>query len=61
MIGGNDVTEELILNECERCLKEFSRMSDTEIYKWLCDNYACKDYELLRKCSFILHKNSRNV
>lgn len=55
------MTEELILKECEGCKKEFSRMSDTEIYEWLCDNYACKDYELLRKCSFILHKNSRNV
>lgn len=37
-------------------------MTDMEIYDWLCGNYpACKDYELLRRCSFIILKQfSRN-
>lgn len=50
-----------ILNYCRKDVLRFSKMTDTEIYNWMCDNFAEKDYEMLRKCSFIIFKESRRV
>lgn len=56
------MTEEGIINDCKNNTKKFSIMTDMEIYNWLCNNYpTCRDYELLRRCSFIIFKDSRNV
>lgn len=53
--------EEDIVNYCKNNLHKFANMNDMEIYDWLCNNYACKDYEMIRRCSFIIYKDSRNV
>lgn len=49
-----------ILQECRENIQNFSKMSDSEIYDWLCNNYWCKDYEMLRDCSFIIFYESRS-
>lgn len=46
--------KERILKECKNNIGMFSKMSDIEIYNWLCENYWCKDYKMLRECSFII-------
>ena len=51
--------ENKILNYCRKNLKRFSMMSDTEIYDWMCNNFYTKDYEMVRKCSMIIFKESR--
>lgn len=52
--------EEYILNECRKHILKFHNMSDTEIYNWMCDNYkGCRNYEMIKKCSFIIFEESR--
>lgn len=52
--------KEYILNECRKHILKFHNMSDTEIYNWMCDNYkGYKNYEIIRKCSFIIFEESR--
>lgn len=52
--------EEYILSECRKRILKFHNMSDTEIYNWMCDNYkGCSNYEMIRKCSFIIFEESR--
>lgn len=52
--------EEYILNECRKHILKFHNMSDIEIYNWMCDNYkGCRDYRMIRKCSFIIFEESR--
>lgn len=54
--------EEYILSECRKRILKFHNMSDTEIYNWMCDNYkGCSNYEMIRKCSFIIFKESRQL
>lgn len=48
-----------ILTECRKDIQRFSKMTDTEIYNWLCENYWCKDYEMLRECSMVIFFESR--
>ena len=43
-----------IIQECRENIQKFSKMSDSEIYDWLCNNYWCNDYKMLRDCSFII-------
>lgn len=52
--------EESILKDCRKNISNFHNMSDVEIYEWMCDNFVCRDYELLRRCSFVIFKESRN-
>lgn len=52
---------EMILNYCRENLERFRRMSDMQIYDWMCRNFATKDYEMVRECSFIIFKESRNI
>lgn len=49
-----------ILKECREVIQRFSKMTDSEIYDWLCNNYWCKDYDMLRECSFIIFNESRS-
>lgn len=52
--------EGYILDECRKYILKFHNMSDTEIYNWMCDNYkGCRDYEMIRRCSFVIFKESR--
>ena len=51
--------ENMILNECRNNLNKFSKMTDTEIYNFICDNFHIKDYEMARKCSWIIFEESR--
>ena len=54
--------EEYILNECRKRILKFHNMSDIEIYNWMCDNYkGCSNYEMIRKCSFIIFEESRQL
>ena len=56
----NKNMEEYILNECRKYILKFHNMSDTEIYNWMCNNYkGYKNYEIIRKCSFIIFEESR--
>ena len=48
-----------ILEYCRQNLKRFHNMTDMEIYNWMCDNFASKNYEKIRECSFIIFKESR--
>lgn len=50
--------KDMILNECRSNLNRFKTMNDIEIYKWICDNFYCTDFEMMRKCSFIIFKES---
>ena len=50
----NGGMEEQILSECRKHLLEFSGMNDTEIYNWICDNFFCTDYNMMRVCSFAI-------
>lgn len=52
--------KEKILKECIEKIERFSKMTDFEIYDWLCNNYWCQDYCMLRECSFIIFHESRN-
>lgn len=51
--------KEIILNECRQNLRRFRDMSDMQIYDWMCWNFATKDYSMVRDCSFIIYKESR--
>ena len=44
-----------ILNYCLTNISKFKNMTDSEIYFWLCDNFYTKDYDMLRKCSFVIY------
>ena len=48
-----------ILNECRKYIFKFHDMSDMQIYNWMCNNFASKDYEMIRECSFIIFTESR--
>lgn len=60
MSNGSSMKEQ-ILEYCRRDIKRFYEMSDSEIYDLLCNIYFCKDYEMLRECSFIIFKESRRM
>ncbi len=51
--------QEQILEYCRKDIKRFSKMSDSEIYDWMCWNFASKDYQMLRRCSTIIFEESR--
>ncbi len=51
--------KDIILTECRKDISRFSNMTDIEIYNWMCDTFACKDYEMIRECSFIIFNESR--
>lgn len=53
--------EKLILKTLMDNVSKFSKMTDTEIYDWICNNFYCNDYEMMRKCSFIIFKESRDI
>lgn len=50
---------DLILRDCRKRISQFHNMSDIEIYNWMCNNYACKDFQLIRECSFVIFRESR--
>lgn len=50
-----------ILFYCRQHINKFYNMSDTEIYEWMCNNFYYNNYEEIRKCSFIIFNESRNV
>ena len=51
--------EEMILDYCRQDLHRFSKMTDMQIYEWMCWNFATKDYQMLWKCSIIIFEKSR--
>ena len=53
--------ENMILNECRNDLNKFSKMTDVEIYNWMCNNFYTKDYATVRKCSRIIFEESRKI
>ncbi len=57
MSGG--IMQEQILEYCRKDIKRFSKMSDSEIYDWMCWNFASKDYQMLRRCSTVIFEESR--
>lgn len=50
-----------ILNYCRENIDRFSKMTDSEIYDWMCKNFYEKDCEMIRRCSFIIFKESRKI
>lgn len=49
-----------ILEYCRKFINRFAKMNDSEIYDWICENFWINDYEVARKCSFIIFEESRD-
>lgn len=48
-----------ILSECRKTLSRFRKMNDIEIYHYMCNNFFSTDFEMIRRCSFIIYNESR--
>lgn len=48
--------ENIIKDFCFKNIKMFSNMNDMEIYDWICENFWCKDYQMMRRISLEICK-----
>lgn len=55
------LTQEDILVYCRKDITRFSKQTDHEIYNWICENFAPKDYEMFRRCATIIFEESHGI